>query len=108
MADALDGVSQLVVGRNKAVEILLCDLQQVGVLNGANRGSARAPAEQGHFSKRVPLAEHGNCAAVSLSTWQAVWQNLHFSIRDDIEGITRIPCLEQNSAGLQVAITDTR
>jgi len=64
MADALHGVSQLTVCRNESVEIVFADFQQIRVLKGANRGSARTAAEQGHFTESVSLAELGNRAAL--------------------------------------------
>ena len=63
-ADPLYGVGELTVGRNQSVEIVFADFQQIRVLKGANRGSARTAAEQGHFTESVSLAELGNRAAL--------------------------------------------
>src|SRR5450631_1390424 len=108
MADALHGVGQLTVSCNEPVEIVLADIQQVGVLDGADRGGARTPAEQGHFTKRVPRAEHRNCAAGGLVTRQAVGQDFHSSMRYDVEGVTWVTGPKQNFTCLQLPVADTR
>jgi len=38
MADALHRVGQVTVGRNETLEIVLVDTEQIGVLDGADRG----------------------------------------------------------------------
>src|SRR6267142_184782 len=107
MADALHRVGQLTVGRNETLEIILADTQQIGVLDGADRGGARASAEQGHFSKGVSLAEHGDSAAESVGARLTICQNLHLSVRHNVEGITGVAGPEQNFVSLQPAIANT-
>jgi hypothetical protein len=108
MADALYGVSQLTVRCDEPVEIVLADFQQIGVLDGADRGGARTSTEQRHLSKGVPHAKRGNGAAGGLGARYAVCQHLHFSERDNVEGITGFSGLEQNFTRLQVAGVDAR
>jgi hypothetical protein len=107
MTDALDGVGQPAVGRNQPVEIVFADFQQIGVLEGANRGSARTSAEQGHFTKSVPLAKLGNGAA-GFRPIETASQDFHLSTRDDVEGITGVSGLEQNFGLIQMAGVDAR
>src|SRR5260370_34746214 len=107
MADPLHSVGQLTIGSKESVEIVLGDLQQVCIQHSADRGGAQASAEQGHFAKSMSFAEDGDRAAGNVGARLTVGQNLHLSMRDDIEGIARVAGLEQNFARLQLALVDT-
>jgi hypothetical protein len=108
IADTLDGIRQLMIGGNEPVEIVLADFQQVRILDRADRGGARSAAEQGHLPERFSLAEHGNHGAGGPGVRRITCQYLNAPMRHDVEGITGLAGLEQNLAGLQLAVVDAR
>src|ERR1700722_20549451 len=82
MADALYGLGHFGVGRDEPLEILLLDFQEACIFDGADRSGGWLPAEQGHFAKRVPLAEDRVGAAGSFVFKSGVRQKLDSSAGD--------------------------
>jgi hypothetical protein len=93
VADLLYGISELPVGGDELVEILLADFHEIGVLGGANCSRPRAAAEQ-DIAEGCPTP---SWAMASPGVWLSIHlaQDIHRSARDDIEGIAGSPALNR-------------
>ena len=106
VAQAVHGIGELPVGRDKMLEIFLGDLDQFGRLGCAHGGGTHAAADQRHFAEGMAFAQPRNRACLALRGFLAAGEHLHLSFCHDVERIARIAGMEQRFAAFELAGAD--